>query len=103
MQIRETKRNDVLVVEPVGRLDSSTARTLDRALSAAVQRGDRSIVLDCQALDYVGSMGLSVLLAAAKRAKAAHGTLRICRLNERVRLVFEMSGFLRLFDVADNY
>lgn len=101
MQIRETRQAGHLVVEPVGRLDSNTARVLDRALSAAVQRGDVSIVLDLQALDYVGSMGLSVLLAAAKRAKAAQGTLRICGMNERVKLVFEMSGFLRLFEVTD--
>lgn len=100
MQIRETRQDGVLVIEPVGRLDSSTARTLDRVLSAAAQRGEASMVIDFHDLEYIGSMGLSVLLSAAKRAKAAQGKILICRMSERVKLVFEMSGFLRLFEVT---
>ena len=99
MQIQETRQDGYLVVALIGRLDSNTARSVDRGLTSAVQRGESRIILDFSGLDYVGSMGLSVLLALAKRVKAAQGQLIIRDMNQRVRLVFEMSGFLRLFDV----
>ena len=101
MQIQETRQDGYLVVAPVGRLDSATSRILDRSLTSAVQRGDVRIILDMSRLDYIGSMGLSALLAAAKRIKAAHGELLLRGMNERVKLVFEMSGFLRLFNIRD--
>ncbi|MDP4025129.1 STAS domain-containing protein [Methylobacterium sp. NEAU 140] len=101
MQIQETRQDGYLVVEPVGRLDSGTSRILDRSLTSAVQRGDVRIILDMGRLDYIGSMGLSALLAAAKRIKAAQGELLLRGMNERVKLVFEMSGFLRLFNIRD--
>lgn len=101
MQIQETRQDGFLIVEPVGRLDSSTSRLLDRSLVSAIQRGDTRILLDMGKVEYIGSMGLSALLAAAKRIKAAEGELSLCGLNERVKLVFEMSGFLRLFNMRE--
>lgn len=101
MQIQELRRDNHLVIEPAGRLDSNTSRNLDRVLTGAIQRGDIRIILDFSKLEYIGSMGLSALLGAAKRMKAAQGELAICGMNERVKLVFEMSGFLRLFTVRD--
>lgn len=101
MHIQETRNGGYLIVEPVGRLETNTAKALDRNLTNAIQRGDTQIILDMSHLDYIGSMGLSTLLAAAKRIKAAQGELLLRGMNERVKLVFEMSGFLRLFRIAD--
>ncbi len=57
-------------------------------------------MLDLTGVDYISSTGLSVFLAAAKKIKpVAGGQLALAGLNSRIRLVFEMSGFLRLFPV----
>ncbi|MBB4000429.1 STAS domain-containing protein [Aureimonas pseudogalii] len=103
MNITEVRRGDRLVVAPVGRLDSNTAPLLDRHLSAAIQRGDTRLVLDLAGIDYVSSTGLSVFLSAAKKIKPIPGgSLSLSGLNSRIRLVFEMSGFLRLFPIFTN-
>lgn len=99
MNINESRRDGQLIVAPIGRLDSNTAPALDRHLSAVIQRGDTQIVMDLSGLDYISSTGLSVFLSAAKKNKAAGGRLALCGLNSRIRLVFEMSGFLRLFPI----
>lgn len=100
MNITEVRRNDRLVVVPAGRLDSGTAPLLDRHLSAVIQRGDTRLVLDLTSVDYISSTGLSVFLSAAKKIKPVPGgSLALAGLNSRIRLVFEMSGFLRLFPV----
>lgn len=97
MNISESRLNDHLVIAPSGRLDSNTSPLLDRHLSAAIGRGDTRLVLDFSGVEYISSTGLSALLAAAKKLRATNGRLALAGLNARVRVVFEMSGFLRLF------
>ena len=99
MNIQDARRDDRLVVTPVGRVDSATAPLLDRHLAAVIGRGDVRLVVDLAGIEYISSMGLSAFLSAAKKTKAAKGSIALCGLNSRIRLVFEMSGFLRLFPV----
>lgn len=99
MNIQEARRDDRVVLTPVGRLDSSTAPALDRHLTAVIGRGDIRLVVDLAGIEYISSTGLSVFLSAAKKIKAAKGSIALSGLNSRIRLVFEMSGFLRLFPV----
>lgn len=76
-----------------------TSSPFERQLSAIIGRGDTKIVLDLSSTEYISSVGLSAILSAAKKMKSASGQLALASLNERVRLVFEMSGFLRLLPV----
>ncbi|WP_210215568.1 STAS domain-containing protein [Mongoliimonas terrestris] len=99
MQIVERHHNAVLVIRPTGRLDSSNAPLLDQHLSATIDRGDTIFVIDLSTLDYISSIGLSVLLSAAKKVKRAEGRVALAALNERVRTVMEISGFIRIFDI----
>ena len=50
-------------------------------------------------LDYISSAGLRVLLASAKQLKPDGGEIRICNLNEVVKEVFDISGFVTIFKV----
>jgi anti-anti-sigma factor len=102
MQITENRRDGVLVVAPSGRVDSSTSPELGRVMHAIIDRGDINIVVDMSALEYISSTGLSVFLSSAKKIRAAGGRMALCGLNNRIRLAFEMSGFLRLFPVFLN-
>lgn len=99
MDVAETRRGNSVVLTPVGRIDSNNAAEFGSRLSAVIERGDSSLLVDMAGVDYISSAGLAALLAAAKKAKAKQGKIGLCALNDRVRLVFEMSGFLALFPV----
>lgn len=99
MNIAESRRDGNLIIAPSGRIDTATSPEFDRHLSAVIDRGDTQLVLDLSELQYISSTGLSVFLSAAKRIRAAGGRMALAGLNSRIRLVFEMSGFLRLFPV----
>lgn len=99
MNIAETRRDGNLIVAPTGRIDSQTSPQFERHLSTAIDRGDTRLVIDLCGLEYISSSGLSVFVSAAKKLKAAGGTMVLAGINSRIRLVFEMSGFLRLFPV----
>ena len=102
MNIAETRQANSLVVAPTGRIDSQTSPVFDRHLSAIIERGDVNLIIDLAGLEYISSTGLSAFLSAAKKVRAAGGRMSLTGLNSRIRLVFEMSGFLRLFPIYAN-
>ncbi len=55
--------------------------------------------MNFEKLHYISSVGLRILLAAAKQLKTADGELRICDLNEVVKEVFDISGFTLIFKI----
>lgn len=99
MNIAESRRDGNLIIAPSGRIDTTTSPIFDRHLSSVIDRGDTQIVIDLENLEYISSTGLSAFISAAKKVKAAGGRIALASLNKRIRLVFEMSGFLRLFPV----
>ena len=100
MNIETEQRDDILILRPLGRLDSSSSPELEHLLSehADCQR----LVLDFSGLSYISSAGLRVVLLAGKKLHASKGKIVLTSLQDMVRDVFDMSGFLTLFAVADS-
>jgi len=99
MQIVEDKVGEVLVIAPVGRVDSVSSAELERVVVSRIDAGGRRLVLDLTGVEYISSAGLRVLLMAAKRLKAPPAALVLCGLGPSVRTVLELAGFLPLFTV----
>jgi anti-anti-sigma factor len=98
MQITTRTSKDISIVAIAGSLDSTTAPEAQKAIDTVVA-GAKKVALDFSGLDYISSAGLRVLLGAAKKLKASGGTLGMFGLNQSVREVFEISGFLAILSV----
>jgi anti-sigma B factor antagonist len=79
-----------------GRLDAANAPLLEEKIKQCGS-GITELVLDFSGLTYISSVGLRVLLQAKKVFKKDNRKLTIKNMNETVREVFEMTGFLKLF------
>ena len=102
MEIQEGRSGDVLVVAPRGRVDSTTSGDLETRLLDVLGSGQRRLVLDLAGIEYISSAGLRVLLVVAKKLKTAQGDLVLCALTPAVRQVFELAGFLSIFQLEDS-
>lgn len=102
MQLSFENVGDVLVVKPVGRLDSNTAPDAETSILGKIDGGENRVVMDFTSLDYISSAGLRVVLMAAKRLRKAEGAFTVFGMNERIHDVFQMSGFLSLLIVREN-
>ena len=91
MNINIKKENDVTIIEIAGRLDTTTAPELEKAINS---EGDalKSLVLDFKCVDYISSAGLRVLLTAQKKMNA-QGSMELVGVSEAVMDIFEMTGF----------
>ena len=91
MNINIEKENGVTVLKVEGRLDTTTAPELEKAINS---EGDalKSLVLDFKGVDYISSAGLRVLLTAQKKMNV-QGHMELNNVCEAVMDIFEMTGF----------
>jgi anti-sigma B factor antagonist len=102
MQLKESKQGDVLILTVSEHLDSATSPIFESRLLGLIDRGERKIVVDCGALEYVNSAGLKVFLLAAKRLDPLAGKLVLCALAPSVLMIFEMIGFTRIMKIVPS-
>ncbi|WP_295443389.1 STAS domain-containing protein [uncultured Thiodictyon sp.] len=102
MTIDETISDDRTIVALSGRLEATTAPQAEQRLLALATAPAGNLILDLSGLDYISSAGLRVILMVAKRAKAAQGQFVLCGMNEQIRTIFEVSGFLTILRVVED-
>ena len=91
MTIEIKKNAEETVIEISGRLDTTTAPSLDKTINDDL--GEiKNLVLDLKGLEYISSAGLRVLLGAQKRLQKV-GYMKVTNVCEAVMEVFEMTGF----------
>ena len=91
MNINIERTNAATVIALEGRLDTTTAPELEKAIN---DEGDalKNLVLDFKGVDYISSAGLRVLLSAQKKMNA-QGSMELTGVSEAVMDIFEMTGF----------
>ena len=91
MNINIEKENGITLMKIEGRLDTTTAPELEKAIN---NEGEalKSLVLDFKGVDYISSAGLRVLLSAQKKMNV-QGYMELIGVSEAVMDVFEMTGF----------
>ena len=94
----EIKRNaDEMVLEIVGRLDTTTAPALDKTIQENL--GDiKTLILDFKGLEYISSAGLRVLLSTQKKMQQM-GVMKVVNVCESIMEVFEMTGFADILTI----
>ena len=95
---------DVLVATAAGRIDFAGAQVLEGALAPALAPDGpvRGIVIDLAGVDYISSVGLRVLMVAAKAMRARKAVIAVASLQPVVAEIFEISRFHHVVDVRGS-
>lgn len=100
MNISDRRIGNAVVLEVTGRIDNDTSEAF-RLLLVPFLRGctgdGNCLVLDFSGVDYISSVGLRVLMLAAKQAKKQGGTVVLAGLHSVVKEIFEISRFNLVF------
>jgi anti-anti-sigma factor len=94
---------DTTVVAPVGRIDHASAATLETALQPLLQQAaarQGALVLDFSGVDYISSVGLRVLMLAARQMRVAQARLSVAALRSVVAEIFGISRFDKVLVVC---
>lgn len=79
----------------IGRFDASQEKKAADELSHQKE----TVTIDMASLDYISSMGLSVLVNTYKRLNENGHTLRLKNLNSHVRDVFKYTRLDQIFEI----
>ncbi len=91
---------DKVRIELKGRIDSNNAAEVEQDLAQKLGGSERCPVeLDAQALEYISSAGLRVLL----RLRKSHPDMSIINTNSEVYEILEMTGFTEMMKVEKAY
>ena len=97
MNITKTQNGNAVTIALEGRLDTTTAPQLEQALKSVLDDATE-LTLDFEKLDYISSAGLRVLLSAHK-AMLKKGGMKVTNVNEIVREVFDVTGFVDILTI----
>ncbi len=85
-----------------GELDYHTAARLRAGLDEVPLDQGVSLIIDLSGLTYCDSTGISILVSAYHRAKAAGAVLALAGLNPDIARVFRVIGLDQVFSSYDT-
>ena len=104
MEVTIERHGDLLVASVSGRIDPKSAGALQRTITAALQDGDRAVILDFAQLAYIGNVGLRALRIVARVLLERGAAMAICSPQGVVAAVFSgrgMDTLVRVYPTRD--
>ena len=97
MTINIEREFELVTLEITGRLDTTTAPNLELVINE-LSEDAKDLVFDMTGVEYISSAGIRVLLGAYKKMNLNQGTMRIEKINDIAREVFEMTGLSQMLE-----
>ncbi|GHU11536.1 anti-sigma factor antagonist [Alphaproteobacteria bacterium] len=102
MEVKSEDKGGIIVLTPIGRVDTSTAKIFEDAAIAAANT-NKKIVISFKAIDYISSAGLRVVLMLGKKLTAEKGVLVLVDMPDKIFAVFKMSGFDKILKIVSTF
>ena len=103
MGFSQTKDSSgVLVVQVDGQLIVGNRHELKNLIQAALEKGERRLLIDFSRTGYIDSSGLGALVSISKRVRESGGELRLSGLNDDLRSLFELTKLDTLFAITET-
>jgi anti-anti-sigma factor len=102
MRISHRRFADTLVAAPVGHIDHPNAQRLESALAPLLAEAGAAktpLVLDFERVEYISSMGLRVLMVAAKEMRSHGARIAVASLSPDVAEILAIARFGHVVDV----
>lgn len=104
-EVRYSKAEDIWILQTAGnvRIDSITGPDFKRVLDAVLAEGARWLIIGLRGVNYMSSMGLSVLVSARQQTfKNDRGAVVLYAVPDHVRDVLDLTGIKALFPTFDS-
>ncbi len=89
---------EMTIVTLTGSLDTAAAIEVDQTLKPITEGDGKDIVFECADLEYIASSGLRILLDVLKKNKAKGHKVILRNVNDDIKNVFNITGFINLFE-----
>lgn len=102
LQVESRHEDGVCVLVTRGELDLASSEILESALADAVASPARHVIVDLRALEFIDSIGLSVLIRADQRVRATGRRFGLVRGGSQVQRLLGLTGLASRVSLADT-
>ncbi|MEN1969103.1 anti-sigma F factor antagonist [Lentibacillus sp. N15] len=96
-------KEDVLIVRLAGELDHHETENLRNEWKEMLYKNDvKHVVLNLEAVSFMDSSGLGVILGRYKEVLQLGGEMVVCSVSPAVNRLFEMSGMFKIVRLEEN-
>ena len=81
-----------------GEMDTAAATEAEEVLKPLYTSDGKDVIIDCNGLEYIASSGLRILLSILKGAKANGSKVTLRGVNDDIKNVFKLTGFISIFE-----
>ena len=85
-----------------GEIDVYTAPKLRDKITELVAAGTYHIVVDMEAVEFLDSTGLGVLVGGLKKVRAHDGSLELICTQDRLLKIFRITGLAKVFVIHES-
>ena len=82
-------------------MDTAAALEAEELLKPLYTSNGKDIIIDCAGLEYIASSGLRILISILKGAKAGGSKVIMRNMNDDIKTVFKLTGFINLFEFEE--
>jgi anti-sigma B factor antagonist len=85
-----------------GEIDVYTAPKLRDKITELVADGVYDLIVDMEAVEFLDSTGLGVLVGGLKKVRAHEGSLQLICTQDRLLKIFRITGLAKVFVIHDS-
>jgi anti-sigma B factor antagonist len=90
------------IVAVGGEIDVYTAPKLRDRITELVAAGTYDLVIDMEAVEFLDSTGLGVLVGGLKKVRAHDGSLSLICNQDRLLKIFRITGLAKVFVIHES-
>ena len=102
LSLETRQQSDRTIIEVGGEIDVYTAPKLRDKITELVADGTYQIVIDMEAVEFLDSTGLGVLVGGLKKVRAHDGSLELICTQDRLLKIFRITGLAKVFVIHDS-
>ena len=103
MEVKEERYGNVNVISVEGNLKGGqSVISLHSSIKSCLENDFNKIVIDLKGVEWMGSVGIGILICCLTAVKNAGGELRLSGLNEKVKRLLQITNLEKIFDIYPN-
>lgn len=101
-EILERSVDDIKVLKVIGELDALVAPKLKEKITKLVDGDTTKFIIDFEEVTHINSLAMGILRGKLKVVKDMDGDIKLIKLNEHIKSIFEMIGLDEIFEIYET-
>ena len=101
-EILEKNLGEIKELKVVGELDALVAPKLKERITKLVEGESTKFIIDFEEVTHINSLAMGILRGKLKVVKEMGGDIKLIKLNEHIKTIFEMIGLDEIFEIYET-